>query len=180
MHVASKSTVVRGGILTASMVEGLAATLTNSGVVNTFQTDIPIAAAAASGVNRVYIVAAAPDDFPRPVDLRQYRAGWNVQLDRDSGDFAEPFETITRYNVGISNLDNPTIPSGFMVNLHRGGTYTVPAACFVEVAGIKVPGNYIEVGNDSKWQYTASRTNAVGEVRFYNEATDELTFDLWA
>lgn len=180
MHVAAKSTVVRGAILTASMVEGLAANLTNSGVVNTFATDIPIAAAAVSGVKRVYIVAAAPDDFPRPVDLRQYRAGWYTQLDRDESDFAEPFETITRYNVGISNLDNPTIPSGFMVNLHKGGTYTVPAACFVESAGIKVPGNPIEVGNDAKWQYATVAANAVGEVRFYDEANDLLTFDLYA
>lgn len=179
MHVAFRSSTIRGAITAADIVEGLAVTLTNSGTVNGFQTDLPNVALADSGVTRVYVLEAAPDNFPRPVDRRQYRAGWYVHLDRDEADFNEPLETITRYNIGIANLYNPTVPSGFLVLAHRGGTYTVPSDCFVESANIKIPGNYVEVGDGGKWQYTASESSAVGEVVRYDDSTDELTFSLW-
>lgn len=179
MHVSVLSDVVKGAIVATDIVEGLAVTLTNSGVVNGFQTDLPFATVADSGATNIYVVAAAPDNFPRPVDLRQYRAGWYAVMGRADGDFSEPVETVTRYNVGISNLYNPTIPSGFLVNVHRGGRYTVPSACYVDSDGIKVPGNFVEVGAGGKWQYTADRTNAVGEVVEYRADTAELCFELY-
>lgn len=179
MHVAFPSKTVKGAIVVADVLEGLAMVLTNSGTVNGFETDVPNAELADANTNPVYIVAAAPDNFPRPVDSRQYRAGWYTTLGRDEADYSEPVETVTQYKVGISNLYNPTIPSGYLVNLHRGGTYTVPADCYTDSADIRVPGNYIVVGSNGKWAYSASRTNAVGEVVRYNADTEELTFDLW-
>lgn len=180
MHVASRSVKVRGAITVGSLVEGTAVKLTDSGVVNGLADDLPFVAQADSGLNPVYILAAAPDDFPRPVDDRQYRAGWRVVSDRTSAaDYAEPYETITRYNIGISNLDNPTIPSGYLVNLHKGGTYTVPLACYVDSATIRIPGTRIEVGSSGKWQYNAVGTKNVGEVVHWNSETQELTFELF-
>jgi hypothetical protein len=179
MHVSVLSDVVRGGITAADILEGLAVTLSNSGVVNGNQQDLPTIVAASESAAPVYVLEAAPDNFSRPVDLRQYRAGWNVTLGREDSDFSEPLETITRYNVGISNLDNPTVPSGFLGLAHRGGVYTVPSTCYIDSADIKVPDNYIEVGAGSKWEYTASRTNAVGQVVEYDAATGNLTFQLW-
>lgn len=180
MHVASRSTTVRGVITASSLVEGIPVKLTDSGVVNSLNTDLPIVTGAESGLNPVYILAAAPDDFPRPVDLRQYQAGWRVVSDKTlSTGYSEPLEAITRYNIGMSNLYNPTLPSGVVANAHKGGTYTVPNTVFNDTAAIRVVGAYVEVGSNNKWQYTALRTNAVGEVIHYNSETNELTFMLW-
>ncbi len=180
MHVASRSAKVRGAIVIASVVEGLAVQLNDSGVARGLETDLPTAALADSGMLHPYIIAAAPDDFMRPVDKRQYQAGWRVVSDKTlSSGYSEPVETETFYKVGISNLYNPTIPSGFLVNLHRGGTYTVPEACFVDSADIKVVGTLIEVGDNGKWQRATVATNAVGEVVFYDATAAELTFELF-
>lgn len=181
MHVASRSARVRGAIVVTSVVEGLATQLNDSGTARGLETDLPTAALADSGMKSPYIIAAAPDDFERPVDNRQYLAGWRVVSDKTlSTGYSEPLETITRYKVGISNLYNPTIPSGFLVNLHRGGTYTVPSDCYVDSTGIRVVGNRIEVGANGKWQYNAANeTNAVGEVVHWDSATQELTFTLF-
>ena len=180
MHVASRSAKVRGAILVTSVLEGLAVQLNDSGVARGLETDLPFAALADSGIRHPYVLAAAPDDFDRPVDTRQYQAGWRVVSDKSlSTGYSDPVETTTVYKVGISNLYNPTVPSGFLVNLHQGGSYTVPADCYVTSAGIKVVGNFIEVGTDGKWQYTGSATNAVGEVVHWDSASQELTFQLW-
>lgn len=180
MHVASRSAKVRGAILVTSVVEGLAVQLNDSGVARGLETDLPFAALADSGIKHPFVLGAAPDDFDRPVDIRQYQAGWRVVSDKTlSTGYNEPFDTTTQYRVGISNLYNPTVPSGFLVNLHRGGTYTVPSDCFVDSAGIKIVGNFVEVGSNGKWQYTALETNAVGEVVHYDSAASELTFELW-
>lgn len=180
MHVASRSAKVRGAILVTSVLEGLAVQLNDSGVARGLETDLPFAALADSGIQHPFVLAAAPDDFDRPVDSRQYTAGWRVVSDKTlSTGYADPVETLTMYKVGISNLYNPTVPSGFLVNLHRGGTYTVPAECYVASAGIKVVGNAIEVGADGKWQYALTTTNAIGEVVHWDSATSELTFELY-
>lgn len=179
MHVSVRSDVVKGGILASDILEGLAVKLSDSGVWNGVQQNIPTIRLADATNAPVYVLEAAPDNFPRPVDLRQYRATWNTTQGREDADFSEPLETVTRYNVGISNLDNPTVPSGFLGLAHRGGRYTVPSTCYVDSSGIKVPDNYIEVGSDGKWAYTASRTNAVGQVVEFDYATNNLTFELW-
>lgn len=180
MHVASRSAKVRGAIVVTDIVEGLAAQLNDSGIARDLQTDLPTAALADSGMKYPFIIAAAPDDFPRPVDIRQYRAGWKVVSDKtDSTGYAEPVWTTTQYEIGISNLANPTIPSGFLVNCHRGGTYTVPSDCYNDHADLHVVGALVEVGSNGKWQRATVSTNAVGEVVFYDASTSELTFELY-
>lgn len=180
MHVSSRSAKIRGVITNSDILEGLAVTLSNSGVVNGLQTDLPIVGLAPSGTRLgVHILGAAPDNFPRPVDLRQYRAGWQVVSDKTvSTGYSEPLETVTRYNVGMSNLDNPTVPSGIKANAHRGGTYVVPSDCYVDSAGIRVPGSYVEVGSNGKWQYTGLATNAVATVVEWHSDTLNLVFEL--
>ena len=179
MHVAKLSEYVRGAITATSIVEGLAVKITNSGTVNGYASDLPIVALATSGqVEGVYVIEAAPDNFPRPVDSRQYTAGWTKTFDSfSSSGYADPVETVTLYKVGISNLDNPTIPSGFLVRLHKGTTVTLAAASWVDSANIKVPGNLVEVGADGKWQYTASASSAVGFTEEY--ADGKLTIRVY-
>lgn len=180
MHVASRSAKVKGAILVSDTLEGLAVKVTDSGTVNGLPTDLVTAAVADSGLNPVWILAAAPDNYDRPTDSRQYRAGWKVVSDKwDGTGYADPVLTTTQYKIGVSNLYNPTIPSGYLVNLHKGGHYTIPTACYVDSTGIKVPGNPIEVGANGKWQYALTRTNAVGEVVHYRSDTGEITIELY-
>lgn len=177
MHVSVLSDVVKGGITSDAILEGLAVVLSNSGVAS--NPDLPTIVLAGANDSPVYILEAAPDNFPRPVDSRQYTATWYTTLGSEDGDFSEPLETVTLYRVGMSNLDNPTVPSGVRALVHRGGRYTVPAACFTDSADIRNPDAYIVVGANGKWEYSASKTNAVGQVVEYDASTGSLVFELW-
>lgn len=164
----------------AGIVEGLAVQLTNSGEVNGFYNDLPIARpATATATRAVYILEAAPDEFSRPVDSRQYKAGWYTTLNWNDASFSEPLRTPTLYEIGISNLDNPTVPSGFVARAHKGCTVTVKSTCYVDSAGIKVPGALVKVGANAKWEVTTTESEAVGEIREYNSTTQDITFDLY-
>ncbi len=180
-QVSRLSDVVKGAIIhaAAGLQEGLAVKLTQSGVINGVQQDLPIASGASTNDINVYVVMAAPDNFPRPVDSRQYRAAWYNQVGRTDGSFSDPLETVTRYNIGLSNLYNPVIPSGALAQCHRGGTYKLQNTSFISSAGIKVPGAMIRVGDGSKWEVTSTVAQAVGEVDNYAPDTDELTITLY-
>ena len=177
-HIARLSDVVVGGILATDLVEGTPIQRSNSGVVNAYTSDLPIFVAAANdAVDNVYVLMAAPDNFPRPVDSRQYLATWQTSLGRDDADFSEPLETITRYNIGASNFYNPTLKSGWKAQGHKGTTATVQSTAYTTSANIKVPGAKIKVAS-GKWEYT-SGANAVGEVDTYYADTAELTIIVW-
>lgn len=171
------SDYVRGGVvLDASLVEGSPVTFTQSGVRN----ELPsITAATAGMVNNVGILMVGPDQFARPTDARMYTIGALAQVDRSTG-FHDPIDTgITSYKVGKSVLWNPTLTSGELGLVMRGGTYAVLAGQFTNSVGIRVPGAMIKVGSGPKWEVTTLQTDAVGVVEEYNTVNGVLIFTLW-
>jgi hypothetical protein len=176
-YQARLSDYVRGGVVVdASLVEGSPVTITQSGVRN----DLPnITAATAGMVNNVGILFVGPDNFSRPTDARMYTIGALAQIDPSTG-YHDPINTgITTYNVGKSTLWNPTLTSGELGLVMRGGTYAVLPAQFTDSAGIRVPGAMIKVGTGPKWEVTSSQADAVGMVEEFNTVNGVLIFSLW-
>jgi len=175
-YVSRLSDYVRGGVVVdASLQEGVPVTFTQSGVRN----ELPgITAASVGMVNNVGILIVPPDDFVRPTDSRMYTVGKLSQIDPSTG-YHDPVYTITTYNVGKSVLWNPTLASGELGLVQRGGTYAVPNGTFVDTASIRVPGAMIKVGAGDKWDVTTSQTDAVGVVEEYNTVNGVLVFTLW-
>lgn len=177
-YVARLSDYVRGGVLVdASLQEGVAVTFTQSGARS--GSELPNVTVASVGmVNNVGILFKGPDQFARPTDSRMYTVGNLAQIDPGSG-YGDPIYTTTQYQVGKSTLWNPTLVSGEIVNVHRGGTYAVPSGAFVSSVGIQVPGAMVKVGASGKWDVTTSQTDAVGIVEEYNTQNGVLIFTLW-
>lgn len=168
---------MRGGVLVdATAQEGIAVTFTQSGSHN----DLPSVTAASTGmVANVGILIKGPDQFARPTDSRMYTTTQLLQIDPGSG-YGDPVYTVTTYNVGKSTLWNPTLSSGEIVNVHRGGSYAVPSGAYVSSAAIKVPGAMVKVGaTGGKWDVTSSQTDAVGMVDEFNTLNGVLIFTLW-
>ena len=177
-HCARLSDLVVGGILAADIQEGRPVQFSNSGVVNGFMNDLPILVAAAdNATGNVGVVMAEPNNLPRPIDNRQLTAGWYARVTRASGDFAEPVQTLTQYEIGPSSFYDPTLKSGWRAQFHQGATVTVGTNAFTDSSNIHVPGAKVQV-TSGKWAYT-SGANAVGHVDFYNAATSELTIVVW-
>jgi hypothetical protein len=175
-YISRLSDVVRGVSAGASFQEGLAVRLTAAGQAHP---DLPIAELANAGETaNVFIVMAAPDNFARPTRAAMYTAGNKVVFDRNSG-YSEPIRNLgDQYEVGMSVMWNPTIPSGALALAQRGGTYAVPSGAYVDSANIKVPGNMIKVGSNGKWEYTATTAEAVGYTEEYNTQNAVLIFTL--
>ena len=106
-----------------------------------------------------------------------YTASNLAQIDPQSG-FGDPVYTTTQYQVGKSVLWNPTLVSGELGLLMRGGTYAVPSGTFNDSANIRVPGAMVRV-NGGKWDYTTTESQAVGIVEEYNTVNGVLIFTLW-
>lgn len=174
-YVARLSDYVRGGVLTTDLQEGVPVTFTQSGTRN----ELPgIAGATANAVNNIGILFKGPDDFPRPTDSRMYTASRLATIDPNSG-YADPVYTTTQYNVGKSTLWNPTLVSGELGLVHRGGTYAVPSGTFNDSAAIRVPGAMVKVASGNKWDVTTTQSEAVGVVEEYNTVNSVLIFTLW-
>jgi len=176
-YQARLSDYVRGGVVVdASLTEGTPVTFTQSGVRN----ELPnITAATAGMVNNVGILMVGPDQFPRPTDARMYTVGRLSQIDPSTG-YHDPINSnITTYNVGKSVLWNPTLASGELALVMRGGSYAVLSGQFTDSAAIRVPGAMIKVGTGPKWEVTTSQTDAVGVVEEYNTVNGVLIFTLW-
>lgn len=176
-YVSRLSDVVRGVVAGGNFQEGLAIKL--AAATNTAHPDLPVAVLATAGeMTNVFVLMAAVDDFARPTRASMYTAPGTVQIDRNSG-YSDPIRNLgNQYEVGMSVLWNPTIPSGALAQAHRGGTYAVPSGAFVDSADIKVAGNKIKVGANGQWQYTATEDDAVGYVEEYNTQNAVLIFTL--
>jgi len=175
-YEARLSDYVRGGVVVdATMQEGVPVTITQSGARNALP---GLTAASVGQVNNVGILFKGPDNFSRPTDARMYTASNLARLNPGSG-YGDPIDTTTVYHVGKSNLWNPTLVSGELGNMHRGGTYAVPAGTFTDGAPIRVPGAMIKVGSGNKWEVTATQADAVGMVEEYNTTNSVLIFTLW-
>lgn len=175
-YVSRLSDVVRGVVAGANFQEGLAVRLTAAG---TAHTDLPTAQLATGGETaNVFIIMAAVDNFARPTRASMYTAPSTVQIDRNTG-YSDPIRNLgDQYEVGMSVLWNPTIPSGALAQAHRGGTYAVPSGAFVDSVNIKVPGNKIKVGASGRWEYTSTESEAVGYTEEYNTDNAVLIFTL--
>jgi hypothetical protein len=175
-YVSRLSDYVRGGVVGGTFQEGLAVKITNSGVHN----DLPVfMGASTNDTVNVGILFAVPDQFSRPTDSDLYKASPSVVWNQNNG-FSDPIDTgKTFYKVGKSTLWNPTLTSGELGQLHRGGTYAVPSGTFIDSANIRIPGNMIRVGANNQWEYTATQSQAVGVTEEYNTVTESLIFTLW-
>lgn len=172
-HVSRLSDYNRGGVVGETMQEGLAVVMTQSGVRN----ELPVLMKAGANAMNAGIVIKSPDDFSRPTDELMYTAPGTRVVNFNSG-FSEPIHTRTVYDVGKSTLWNPTLVSGELATMQRGGTYAIPSGTYTDSDNIRVPGNQIAVGAGGVWVYT-SGANAVGVVEEYQPANDTLVITLW-
>jgi hypothetical protein len=127
----------------------------------------------------VYVAFAPEDSFARPTPASVYAAGWKTTIYGDtSSNWGNFVETDTMYRVGLSTLENPFLPSGYVVKALKGSTVTVPSGCVVDSVQVRVVGNFVKVADDGtgRWEYTASQTAAIGEVVDYDPSTNYYTF----
>lgn len=167
-YVSLASVLVLGGVAGESMQEGRAVTMTASGLHN----DLPTVLLAASGAVDVWVVMATPDQFARPTLSTLFGYPSSATFSRPSTITPDQnfIESRTFYNIGPSMLGNPTLASGWKVQLHRGGIYAVPSGAYVANASLANAGAGIkvDVGGAGKWAYcTASDSARVGTVREY-------------
>lgn len=176
-YVARLADFVRGGVVGEQMQEGLAVKLTTSGAG--LRNELPVLMKASqNNVNQIGIVIKSPDDFARPTLDGLYIARDRVVFNQNTG-FSDPVRTETNYSVGKSTLWNPTLVSGELALMMRGGTFAVPSGAYIMSANILVPGNMIRVGTGGLWEYTATEAEAVGIVEEFNVANKVLIFTLW-
>lgn len=173
-YVSRLADYVRGGVVGESMLEGLAVKLTTSGV----RADLPVLMKASQNQTKnIGILIKGPDDFARPTLEGMYTAPALTQVNWNSG-YTTPVRTETTYQVGKSVLWNPTLVSGELGLMMRGGTFAVPSGVYIMSANIRIPGNMVRVGTGGLWEYTATESEAVGFVEEYNVANDVLIFTL--
>ncbi len=176
-YVARLADYVRGGVVGESMQEGLAVRLTTSGAG--LRNELPVLMKASQNqVNQIGIVIKNPDDFARPTLEGMYTAPARVTFNQNTG-FSDPVRTETNYLVGKSVLWNPTLVSGELALMMRGGTFAVPSGAYIMSANILIPGNMVRVGTGGLWEYTATEAQAVGIVEEFNVINQVLVFTLW-
>jgi hypothetical protein len=172
-----QSVFVTQGIAGESMGEGLAVKLAASGLHN----DVPTALLATVGDVDVFCVLATPDNFPRPTpsDLFSYTSQSTFPRASTITEDQNLIQSRTWYHVGPSMLGNPTLASGWKVQLHKGGAYHVPSGRFVDTATIRNAGAHVKVASGGLWTYAAANdASRVGYVREYNADDGSLVFVL--
>ncbi len=174
---AVQSVYVGQGVLGESAGEGLAVKLSASGLHN----DLPTAMLATVGDVDVFVVLATPDEFPRPTPSTLFTYPASSTFPRASTISADQnlIDSRTWYMVGPSMLENPTLASGWKVQLHKGGAYHVPSGRFVDSASIRAAGAHVKVASGGLWTYASASDSArVGYVREYNADDGSLCFVL--
>lgn len=189
-YMAMNSTFVTGAVAGETIVEGVAVVLTASGVHD----DLPVARIASAGTRDVYVALVPPDMFPRPTPagMFQYRqistslnnpvgmgnlvnSGFNPQNAQeyvvDSG------QRGPEYLIGPSLLQEPIAQSGWKLQAHQGGAYTLTAGAFVDSADIRVIGNKVAVGANGKFVYSTNAAQIVGRVREYRNGRLTIVLD---
>jgi len=174
-HVSRLSDYVRGGVAQDTIWEGSLVTPSTSGI----RADLVNVRLAASGtVYPVFVAFAAPTNFPRPVNSLQYTARNTVTIrgDNNTG-WADPVDTYTMYRTGLSNLEAPVLTSGMLVQLHRGGTYTLTSGNWINTANIRVPGALVKAADDGtgRFQLTTLQSEAIGFVEEFDGKRNYLT-----
>ena len=139
---------------------------------------------AASGTTKnVYVAMVPPDTFSRPTPDFMYLAR-NLDTMAESaslfGDYVDP--AATWYRVGLSTLENPFAPSGYLLQAHQDTIVSVPSGCIVASANLKIVGNLAKVSDDGtgRFEYTTTDSVAVAKVVDWNPEMDLYTFEVLA
>lgn len=159
---------------------------TNRAVVidTTVSGELPRVLLAPANARNIYVVQIPPDQFsrPTPVDMflhRPYMLGIGNAYPNASNRYHPMYaterviESGQYYLIGPSLLISSAIPSGWRVQLHRGGAYTMTEDSYVDSPQIRIPGNSVAVGAQGKFVY--STTNTVGTVIEYIPESKLLT-----
>lgn len=178
-YIAMGGTHVTGGVAGQDITEGCAVQMSASGLHN----DLPTVMLAASGATNVFIALATPDQFPRPTTAGFFRRNPVTTFNDNQSQFTTglaPFLVDSGqrgpfYNIGPSLLEEPTLYSGWMVQLHKGGAYRLTSNCFVDSASIRQNGATVQVGANGKFQYGTA--NVVGHVREYRDGWLTVVLD---
>lgn len=156
-YVSQHSNTVIGGVASENIPEGRAVVIAASGLKDT----LPEVSLASADAKNVFVAIIPDDDFPRPTPVQLFDRNHLSQRDiRDSEELglADPF--VSTY-IGPSQKYDPVCASGWVVQLHTGGTYAIPSGHFTTVPAQAAQ---IKVANDGKWAVDATGANAVGHV----------------
>jgi len=168
--VSRLSDYVAAGVVMQDILEGKLVTVSISGGRDA--SNLPNVNLAASGITYgIFVAMAAPDNFPRPVNSLNYTANYLAVMRADiNTGWGNPVDSYTYYREGLSSLEAPVLTSGMLVQLHRGGTYTLTSGCWIDASGIKVNGALVKVADDDTGRFalTTDVTKAVGFVEEYD------------
>lgn len=178
-HMSRIATVIDGGVTDREMFEGtLVSKAPNTGA--TERADLPkLTPATAGQVKNVYVLIACPDDFVRPTDARWYTAPTKRTVNWNTG-YGAPVHTYTYYDVGMSALWNPMLPSGCLAQACGAhGSYALASGTWNDSANIRAKGALVKVGTGSKLEYTTDASNAIGQVDEYDTVNGVLIFSMY-
>lgn len=178
-HVNTLSRHIRPAVAGELIQEGRLVRLAASGVKD----DLPVAMLAASGTTKnVYVAMVPPDNFPRPTPSDMYLARNLDTLSESASLFSDFTEASTWYRVGLSTLENPFMPSGYLLQAHTDTIVTVPSGCLVSVTNLKTVGALAKVSDDGtgRFEYTTSDLVAVAKVVDWEPSANEFTFEFLA
>jgi hypothetical protein len=163
-----------GAVAGESIPEGRIVTINASGV----HRDLPVAMLAASGTTtNIFMAFAVPDQFPRPTPAGMFLFNDTTSLNpRDTTLHSLTTDFETAYLIGPSVLSSPTMISGWLVALHRGGYYKLLSGEYNAVdSRIRTNGAKVRVGANGMVEYDAGGTQSIGFVREYNHFDGSIT-----
>lgn len=166
-----------GGVCGETIAEGRLVTINASGV----HRDLPVAMLAASGTTtEVYMAFAVPDQFPRPTPVGMFLYPDTMTLNRRNTSL---YDQTTDYEnawlIGPSVLPSPTLVSGNLVAMHRGGYYKLLSGEYNDTdARIRTNGAKVRVGAGGKVEYDAAGTASIGRVREFNHSDGSITISV--
>ena len=179
-HVNTASRWIRPAVAGELIQEGRLVRLAASGVHN----DLAVAMLAASGTSKnVYVAFVPPDNFPRPTPVQFYNNPAGIVTLNETGTFGDFVEANTTfYHAGLSTLENPFMPSGYLLQAHQDTIVSVPSGCIVANASLKTVGSLAKVSDDGtgRFELTTNDAVAVAKVVDWNPSTDMYTFEVLA
>jgi hypothetical protein len=140
-------------------------------------TGLPLIEAATPTDTRVGVVLAAPVPFPAPFDGRQLTAGPYAALSPYTGSWSTPVQTITRYDVAPTMIENATIPANARCQWVQRGIVTIGSAAFDGDAGAYQIDEPLYVNASNVFTRTAG-TNIVARVVATDVVHQRLTIRL--
>jgi hypothetical protein len=159
--VAMGSPHVVGAVAGEIVVEGRAVVMSASGL----HRDLPTAVLAPAGSMNVFVAIVPPDRFPRPTPVSMYTPNDLVTFSQVGQSFGELTSDELMYRIGPSMMEQPVALSGWLLQLHKGGAYTLTAGAYTDSTNIRRNGALVTVAASGLFTYTADSSVAVGYVR---------------